>query len=54
MIVSARPPTRHLGAPSVTFLSLLPTIERHVGYAFRQVPPLSVKTCFKKPWSRHS
>jgi hypothetical protein len=38
MNASARPPTRHLSAPSVAFLTLLPTIERHVGYAFRRVP----------------
>ena len=35
---SARPPTRTLSAPSVEFLTLLPTIERHVSYAFRRVP----------------
>lgn len=38
MTVSPRPPTRHLSAPSVDFLTLVPTIERHVGYAFRRVP----------------
>lgn len=38
MNASARPPTHNFSAPSVDFLTLLPTIERHVGYAFRWVP----------------
>lgn len=38
MNASARPPTRQLRAPSVGFLTLLPTIERHIDFAFRRVP----------------
>lgn len=36
---SARPPTRTTSAPPVDFLSLVPTIQRHIGFAFRRVPP---------------
>ncbi len=38
MNAPARPPTRLPGTPPVDFLVLLPTIERHVSYAFHQVP----------------
>jgi hypothetical protein len=38
MNASPRPPTCPCGAPAVDFLTLLPTIQRHFGYAFRRIP----------------
>jgi hypothetical protein len=35
---TARPPTVRRRIPTVEFLTLLPTIQRHFGYAFRRVP----------------
>jgi hypothetical protein len=48
---SARPPTRTLSVLPVNFMSLVPTIQRHISFAFRRVPAAFWQDVIEEAWS---